>query len=60
MRTVDPALQVARLLAQREPIYAQADLIVDSSDRPHGEVVNALIRSLLAHLERRRGAGPAP
>ena len=60
MRTADPALQVARLLAQREPIYAQADLIVDSSDRPHGEVVNALIRSLLAHLERRRGAGPAP
>ena len=59
MRTADPALQVVRLLAQREPIYAQADLIVDSSDRPHGEVVNALIRSLLAHLERRRGAGPA-
>ena len=60
MRTVDPALQVARLLAQREPIYAQADLIVDSSDRPHGEVVNALIRSLLMHLEGRHGAGAAP
>jgi shikimate kinase len=50
MRTTDPALQVERLLALREPIYAQADLTVDSSDRPHGEVVGALIRSLLAHL----------
>ncbi len=53
MRTSDPALQVERLLAVREPIYAQADLTVDSSDRPHGEVVGALIRSLLAHLDQR-------
>jgi shikimate kinase len=50
MRTADPALQVERLLAVREPIYALADVIIDSSDRPHGEVVAALIRSLFAHL----------
>jgi len=50
LRTADPAAQVKRLLAQREPIYARADLIVDSSDRPHEEVVGALITSLIAHL----------
>jgi shikimate kinase len=49
MRAVDPAAQVERLLAVREPIYARADLTVDSSDRPHEEVVGALIASLLAH-----------
>ena len=50
LRTADPAAQVMRLLAQREPIYSRADLIVDSSDRPHDEVVGALIASLIAHL----------
>ncbi|MBV9568542.1 MAG: shikimate kinase [Hyphomicrobiales bacterium] len=50
LRTADPAAQVKRLLAQREPTYARADLIVDSSDRPHDEVVGALITSLFAHL----------
>ncbi|MFI5014257.1 MAG: shikimate kinase [Hyphomicrobiales bacterium] len=52
MRASDPAAQVERLLAAREPIYARADLTVDSSDRPHEEVISALIASLLAHLLR--------
>ena len=56
MRTADPALQVERLLAIREPVYAKAALIVDSSDRPHAEVVGALIVSLLAHLRRVEGS----
>jgi hypothetical protein len=42
----------------REPIYALADLTVDSSDRPHAEVVAALIRSLLAHLRHPRARAP--
>lgn len=52
MRTADPALQVERLLAIREPVYARADIVVDSSDRPHAEVVGALIHALSAHLKR--------
>jgi shikimate kinase len=60
MRTADPATQVERLLAAREPIYAQADIIVDSSDRPHGEVIGALIRSLLAHFACHSSARAAP
>ena len=50
LRTADPAAQVERLLALREPVYARADLIVDSSERPHDEVVGALVASLVAHL----------
>jgi shikimate kinase len=50
MRTADPAAQIERLLELREPIYARADLAVDSNDRPHDEVVSALITSLHAHL----------
>jgi shikimate kinase len=57
LRTADPAAQVARLLALREPIYARADLIVDSSERPHDEVVGALIASLVAHLRLHPRAG---
>ena len=50
MRTADPAAQLERLLVLREPVYARADLSVDSDDRPHEEVVMALINSLHAHL----------
>jgi shikimate kinase len=50
MRTADPAAQIEHLLVLREPIYARADLAVDSNDRPHEEVVSALIASLHAHL----------
>jgi shikimate kinase len=53
MRTADPAAQVERLLAQREPVYARADIAVDSSERPHEDVVAALIASLHAHLRAR-------
>jgi shikimate kinase len=57
LRTADPAAQVARLLALREPIYARADLIVDSSERPHDDVVGTLIASLTRHLRPHTGVG---
>jgi shikimate kinase len=50
LRTADPAAQVERLLGLRAPIYARADIIVDSDERPHDEVVDALLASLVAHL----------
>jgi shikimate kinase len=44
--------RMRELLPQREPVYAQADLIVQSRDEPHdvivGEVVAALSRRLAA------------
>ena len=51
MRTADPAAQVERLLALRVPTYSLADIAVDSSDRPHDEVVATLMGALCAHLQ---------
>jgi shikimate kinase len=59
MRTADPAAQIERLLALRVPIYASADITVDSSDRPHDEVVAALMTSLVAHMRRSARPGDA-
>jgi len=51
MRTADPAAQVERLLTLRVPTYSLADITVDSSDRPHDEVVATLMNALSAHLQ---------
>jgi shikimate kinase len=38
-----------RLLSVREPIYAQADMTVDSADEPHGHVVDRIVCALREH-----------
>ncbi|WP_332686611.1 shikimate kinase [Bosea sp. (in: a-proteobacteria)] len=48
LRTADPEGTMRRLLAEREPVYGQADITVISSDDPHEIVVEAA----LAELER--------
>jgi shikimate kinase len=48
LRTADPEGTMRRLLAEREPVYSQADITVISSDDPHEIVVEAV----LAELER--------
>lgn len=48
LRTADPEGTMRRLLAEREPVYAQADITLISSDDPHEVVVEAA----LAELER--------
>ena len=45
---VEPALR--QLLAQREPIYAEADLIVESSTGPHNAAVAEIIAALRARV----------
>ena len=44
-----------RLLAEREPVFAEADIVVASQDGPHEISVDAII----AELERRLGAAHA-
>jgi shikimate kinase len=41
---------IATLLPQREPYYAQSDIIVQSRDEPHEEIVDELMASLCAKL----------
>jgi shikimate kinase len=59
LQTEDPAATLRELLAAREPIYAQADLTVQSRDVPHDAVVAEIVERLAdflggAPLERSR------
>lgn len=49
----DPRTILAGLMEKRDPIYAEADLVVDSLDQPTDITVMAVLRALTAHA---RGA----
>ena len=42
----DPAFVMKRLIDQRYPIYAEADITVESRDVQHGQIVNDVIKAL--------------
>jgi shikimate kinase len=46
LRTADPEATMRRMLAEREPIYAQADITLISRDDPHEVVVEAALGAL--------------
>jgi shikimate kinase len=50
LKTADPADTLRRLLDERKPIYAQADLTLRSRDAPHETIVNEGIAALAGHL----------
>lgn len=50
LQTADPEGTVARLLTEREPIYAHADLTISSRDVPHDRIVEECIEALHARL----------
>ena len=50
LRTTDPAQTLRDLAAVRYPIYAQADITVDSADTAHSSTVHAIIQALRARL----------
>jgi len=47
----DPRATMERLMAERYPIYGEADLVVDSNNGPHSSAVTAVIRALAARAE---------
>ena len=51
LQTADPAATLRELLAKREPIYAQADLTVQSRDVPHDAVVVEILERLAGFLD---------
>src|SRR5271163_1184202 len=51
LQTADPGETLRVLLAEREPIYAQADLTVQSSDVAHDAVVADIIAALASLLK---------
>ncbi len=50
LKTGDPRDILGRLIDQRYPVYAQADLVVDSVDQAPEVTVNAVIEALENHL----------
>jgi shikimate kinase len=56
LQTDDPAETLRALLAEREPIYAQADLTVYSHEVAHDSIVAVIMTALASFLQ----ATPAP
>ncbi len=50
LKHANPREVLARLMAEREPVYAEADIIVDSGDGPPDETVDRALEALRAHL----------
>src|SRR5205823_11367962 len=56
LKTADPAETLRKLIAERDPIYAQADASVHSREVPH----ETIVEEILAALADRLGLGKAP
>jgi len=50
LQTADPAATLRELLVAREPVYAQADLTVQSREVPHDAIVAEIITALTTFL----------
>jgi shikimate kinase len=50
LQTADPAATLRELLVAREPVYALADLTVQSREVPHDAIVSEIIAALAAFL----------
>lgn len=52
LKNGDPREIIERLLAQRDPIYAEADLSIDSAAGPHAQAVERIVEALkeLGHI----------
>ena len=46
LRHGNPRETISRLLAEREPLYAQSDLIVDTESGPHANTVERIVDAL--------------
>jgi len=54
LQTADPAATIDRLIAERNPVYHEADIMVPSRDVPHEEIVDECIAALRGWLGRER------
>lgn len=56
LKTPDPDETMRRLIAARDPVYALADLTLESQDGSHENVVSRLLGLIGAHLDAAEGA----
>jgi shikimate kinase len=50
LKTGDPAATLTALIAERYPVYAEADLTVLSRDVPHEAIVDEIVAALHQHI----------
>jgi shikimate kinase len=50
LQTADPEATLRAMLAQREPVYALADLTIQSRDEPHEVIVGEIVAALERYL----------
>lgn len=50
LQTADPDATLRAMLAQREPVYALADLTIQSRDEPHEVIVGEIVAALERYL----------
>ena len=58
----EPRAILQRLIEERHPIYAEADIIVESTDGPHEQTVQSVLSALDTYIEAQRrepGSGPS-
>ena len=58
LNVVDPQAKLAELIAERYPVYAEADIIVDSDDSPPEVTVERVIAALRRYLSHPAEAEP--
>lgn len=56
LKTADPKATLAALMEQRYPVYAEADIVVDSADGPIGAMIDKVLQALSEHLEQGEAA----
>lgn len=54
LKTADPKAKLAELMEQRYPIYAEADIIVDSGGGPIGNMVERVIAAVATYLSKEK------
>jgi shikimate kinase len=54
LQTDDPGATIDRLIAERNPLYREADIMVPSRDVPHDRIVDESIGALRSWLGRER------
>ena len=60
LQNSDPEGTMRRLMEARHPVYATADLTVDSHETPHDRVVADIVKTLSAWLDRSRQGSASP
>lgn len=57
LRNENPRQTLEKLMEERYPVYAEADIVVDSGDRPPGTIVDNVIESIETFLGAGAGSG---